>query len=221
MQKRTALIAGATGLIGTSLLHQVLADDLYEKVIVIARKPIDLKHVKLIQHQIDFDTIESFNPGFQVDDVYCALGTTIKTAGSQEVFYKVDCTYVVNLGKWCATHGAKRYMVVSAMGANAKSGIYYNRVKGEMESAVSQLAISQKFIFRPSLLMGNRAEKRAGEKIAQIVMGALGFLFVGPLLSYKGIHADVVAKAMIMVARTQPEEFKIFESGEMQRYSER
>ena len=216
MEKRNALIAGATGLVGKSLLQQLLADDLYEKILVITRKPIDIIHPKLIQQQVDFDTIEALKLSLPVDDVFCALGTTIKTAGSQDAFYKVDFRYVVNFGKWSAANGVKRFLVVSAMGANAKSGIFYNRVKGEMEAAISRLNIGQVQVFRPSLLMGNRTEKRGGEKIAQVVMGNLGFLFNGPLLKYKGIHADIVAKAMIYAASQKVEGFTIYESGVMQ-----
>jgi len=216
MEKRNALIAGATGLVGSSLLKQLLADNKYEKVVIISRKLIDSKNPKLIQKQIDFDEIELLKLDFKVDDVFCALGTTIKTSGSQDAFYKVDYTYVVNLGKWCVANNVKRLLIVSAMGASAKSGIFYNRVKGEMETAVSQLNIPQIQVFRPSLLMGNRKEKRGGEKIAQAVMGTLGFIFAGPLLKYKGIHADVVAKAMITAAREDRKGFTVFESGEMQ-----
>jgi uncharacterized protein YbjT (DUF2867 family) len=216
MQKRNALISGATGLVGTSLLKQLLADDHYEKVVIIVRKPIDIQHPKLIQKQMDFNLIESLKLDLQVDDMFCALGTTIKTAGSQDAFYKVDSTFVVNLGKWCVANGVQRFLIVSAMGANAKSGIFYNRVKGEMETAVSQLNIPQIGVFRPSLLMGDRKEKRGGEKIAQVIMGGLGFLFVGPLLNYKGIHSDVVAKAMIKSAKEEMKGFTVFESGEMQ-----
>jgi uncharacterized protein YbjT (DUF2867 family) len=217
MEKRNALIAGATGLVGSSLLKKLLADDQYSTVVIITRKSMDVKHPKLIQKQIDFDKIESMKLDFQVDDVFCALGTTIKTAGSQDAFYKVDFTYVVNLGKWCASNGVQRFMLVSAMGSNLKSGIFYNRVKGEMETAVSELNIPQIQIFRPSLLMGDRKEKRGGEKVAQVVMGSLGFLFIGPLLKYKAIHADVVAKAMIKSAQADAKGFAVFESDEMQR----
>ena len=216
MEKRNALIAGATGLVGNALLQQLLNDDQYDKIILLTRKPLEIANSKLVILQNDFDKIESLNPGFTIDDVFCALGTTINTAGSQDAFYKVDFTYVVNLGKWCEANGVKRFMIVSAMGANAKSGIFYNRVKGEMEEAVNQLNILQKMIFRPSLLMGNRKEKRTGEKIAQAVMGGLGFLFVGPLLKFKGIHADVVAKAMIKAAKLDKQGFTVYESGEMQ-----
>jgi uncharacterized protein YbjT (DUF2867 family) len=216
MEKRNALIAGATGLVGNSLLRQLLDNDQYDKIFVITRKSIDIVHPKLIQQLIDFNAIESLKPGLPVDDVFCALGTTIKVAGSQDAFYKVDYTYVVNLGKWCSANGVKRFLVVSAMGADAKSGIFYNRVKGEMEAAVSQLDIPQKRIFRPSLLMGNRTEKRGGEKLAQVVMGTLGFLFVGPLQKYKGIHADVVAKSMIMASKQDIAGFTVYESRMMQ-----
>ena len=203
MEKRNALIAGATGLVGSSLLKQLLTDELYSNITIIVRKPLDLKHPKLTQ--------------LQVDDLFCALGTTIKTAGSQEAFYKVDFTYVVNLGKWSQAHEVKRLLIVSAMGASAQSGIFYNRVKGAMEAAVKQLPISQVQVFRPSLLMGNRNEKRGGEKFAQVIMGALGFLFVGPLLKYKAIHADVVAKAMIKAAKSVVGGFTVYDSGQMQR----
>jgi uncharacterized protein YbjT (DUF2867 family) len=216
MENRNALIAGATGLVGKSLLQQLLLDDAYEKVIIITRKHIEIAHPKLIQFQIDFDKLESLRLDYKIDDVFCSLGTTIKTAGSQEAFYKVDFTFVVNLGKWCEANEVKKFLIVSAMGANAKSGIFYNRVKGEMEAAVRKLNISQIQIFRPSLLMGNRTEKRGGERIAQVVMGTLGFLFVGFLKKYKGIQADTVAGVMIKAAKTEVKGFRINESNEMQ-----
>jgi uncharacterized protein YbjT (DUF2867 family) len=218
MEKRIALIAGATGLVGNSLLRQLLADDLYSKILVVTRRRIDISHPKLVQQLIDFDGIELFKPGFHVDDVFCALGTTIKTAGSKDAFYKVDYTYVLQLGIWAAASGVSKILIVSAMGANAKSGIFYNRVKGEMEVALSQLKMPQIQIFRPSLLMGNRTEKRNGEKFAQVVMSALGFLFTGRLLKYKGIHADMVARAMIAAAKKDSKGFVVHESAEMQNY---
>jgi len=216
MQKRNALIAGASGLVGKSLVEQLLADNQYENIVIVTRKPIGIKNPKLTEQIIDFESIELLKLNMAIDDVFCALGTTIKTAGSQQAFYKVDFTYVVNLGKWCAANNAQRFLIVSAMGAATKSGIFYNRVKGEMEGAVSKLSISQIQVFRPSLLMGNRSEKRSGEKLAQFLMGSLGFLFVGKLLNYKGIHADVVAKSMIVKAKQEVLGYTIYESGEMQ-----
>lgn len=217
MEKRNALIAGASGLVGSSLLNQLLANDLYENIVVIVRKPLEINHPKLIQLQVDFNALETLKVGMQVHDVFCALGTTIKTAGSQEAFYKVDYTYVVNLAKWCEANAVQQILIVSAMGASAGSGIFYNRVKGEMEAAVSKLHIPRILVFRPSLLMGNRTEKRGGEKFAQVIMGALGFLFVGPLLKYKAIHADVVAGAMIKSANLLVNGFTVYDSAQMQR----
>ncbi len=216
MQKRNALIAGATGLVGKCLLQQLLADDQYDRIFMVSRKPSSVSNPKLIQQQIDFDSIEKMNPDFPIDDVFCALGTTIKAAGSQDAFYKVDYNYVVNLAAWGAANGVKRFLVVSAMGANAKSGIFYNRVKGEMELAVTKLNILHIRIFRPSLLMGKRKERRGGERLAQGFMLALGFLFAGPLLKYKGIEAHKVARAMVKAAREDRTGFRIYESEEMQ-----
>ena len=217
MEKRNALIAGASGLVGSSLLNQLLTNDLYENIVVIVRKPLEINHPKLTQLQVDFNALETLKVGMQVHDVFCALGTTIKTAGSQEAFYRVDYTYVVNLAKWCEHSAVQQILIVSAMGASARSGIFYNRVKGEMEAAVSKLHIPRILVFRPSLLMGNRTEKRGGEKFAQVIMGALGFLFVGPLLKYKAIHADVVAGAMIKSANLLVNGFTVYDSAQMQR----
>ncbi|MFZ4548401.1 MAG: NAD(P)H-binding protein, partial [Bacteroidales bacterium] len=216
MQKQNALIAGASGLVGKCLLDQLLVDNQYEHIVIVSRKPIGITNPKIIEKIIDFDAVESLSLNLSIDDVFCALGTTIKAAGSQQAFYKVDYTYVVNLAKWCVANNVQRYLIVSAMGAAAKSGIFYNRVKGEMEETVSKLSIPQVQVFRPSLLMGNRTEKRSGEKIAQYVMDLLGFLFVGKLLNYKGIHAEVVAKSMIAEANREVPGFTIYESGEMQ-----
>lgn len=217
MEKRNAIIAGATGLVGSCLLTELLADGDYNKILVVTRKSLGFSHPKLIEQLIDFESIENLKPDFQVNDVFCALGTTIKTAGSKEAFFKVDYEYVVQLGKMCVINGINQFLIVSAMGANSKSGIFYNRVKGDMEKDVSQLNIPAIKIFRPSLLMGKRKEKRSGEKFAQMIMGVLGFLFVGSLLKYKGIHAQVVAEAMIRTAKTDNKGIKIYESGEMQK----
>jgi uncharacterized protein YbjT (DUF2867 family) len=216
MEKRNALVAGATGLVGSILVQHLLNNDRYERILVLTRRPLGFTHPKMVQQITDFGSAGFSFSGFPIDDAYCALGTTIAKAGSEDAFYQVDFTFPVNLGKACAAHGVKRLLIVSAMGANPRSRIFYNRVKGEMETAVSQLAVSQIQIFRPSLLMGQRAEKRSGEKMAQQMMNLLGFLFAGPLLKYKGIEAEVVARAMIRSAEKDAPGFRIFESGEMQ-----
>lgn len=130
-------------------------------------------------------------------DVYCCLGTTIKQAGSQAAFRRVDFDFPVALARAAARDGAKRLLVVSALGANARSGVFYNRVKGEMEEAVRAAGVTKTIFFRPSLLVGPRVETRIGERIGQVV-GAL----LGPLLGrYRPIHADLVAAAMLKAAQ--------------------
>lgn len=217
MEKRNAMVAGASGLVGMQLVRQLLDDENYQKVVVVVRRPLDLSHQKLQQLVIDFDKLESLDVECTIDDVFCALGTTIKTAGSQQAFRKVDLEYVVKLLNWCEKNSVKRFMVVSAMGAKAGSAIFYNRVKGEMETAVSRSSVDERHIFRPSLLMGQRNEKRAGEKLAQVIMQFLGFLFVGKLLKYKGIEGSRVAASMINAARQPAPGCTIHDSDEMQR----
>jgi uncharacterized protein YbjT (DUF2867 family) len=213
---RKALIAGASGLVGSELLKLLLDSEKYDKVLIIGRKPIPIIHPKATFVKVDFNTIDSFTPPFMVNDVYCALGTTIKQAGSQEAFRKVDMDYVVGLGKYCEKQKAERFLVISAMGADANSRIFYNKVKGEMETAIQQLNIPAVFIFRPSLLMGKREEFRFGERFAQVMMGALGFLFMGSFKKYKPIKALTVAKSMVRAAFEQTGNRYTYNSGELQ-----
>lgn len=201
MEQRTAIVAGATGLVGGHLVDQLLKDDLYEKVILFTRKPFDIQHIKIQQFIVDFERLVPSKLPQRADDVFCALGTTIKKAGSQSAFYKVDHDFVVNMAGYAASIGAVRFLVVSAMGANAQSRIFYNRVKGEMEFAISRSLITEKHIFRPSLILGKRNEFRFGEYVAQKVAGSLAFLFVGPLKRYRPVKAEAIARAMISTAR--------------------
>jgi len=212
---KNALIAGASGLVGSELLQLLLKGNEYDKVIAIVRKPLGFKHPKLIQEEVDFNKLTEFAPSFAVTDVFCTLGTTIRKAGSQEAFRKVDYDYVVGIGKFSERTGVQRFLVVSSMGADAASRIFYNRVKGEMEKAVQQLNIPSIFIFRPSLLIGKRSEFRPGERIAQVLMGGLGFLFIGGLKKYRPIPASTVANAMLTVALTRKEDRLVLDSAEI------
>ena len=197
---RTALIAGASGLVGGYCLQLLLQDEQYKKVVSIGRRNIDVQHPKLEQRIVDFQDLQSYSQFLQADDVYCCLGTTIKKAGSRDQFFEVDYKYVLRLAHVSAANGARRFMVVSAMGADSKSMFYYNRVKGEMEEALRQVPFRSIHIFRPSLLLGPRQENRPGEKAATILMKGLDFLMVGPLKQYKAIHAQTVAEAMVRAA---------------------
>lgn len=211
---KNAMIVGATGLVGNELLQLLVNDPQYDKILLLLRRPLDFQHPSVEQRMIDFDELEAFQSDFRIDDVFCTLGTTIKTAGSQDAFRKVDFDYVVELGRWCKRNKVAQMLVVSAMGADPNSGIFYNRVKGEMEQALRNLDLPVT-IFRPSLLMGNRKEHRSGEKMAQSVMGGLGFLFVGGLKKYKAIPASTVAKAMIRVAHEGTTGFKVLDSAQL------
>ncbi len=214
---RIAVIAGSTGLVGHELLQLLQNDSTYDKVYCLVRKSSNLKHPRVAELVIDFDRIpESLSEIKSVDDIYCCLGTTIKTVGgSKEAFYKVDHDYPLALAKWGESIGAKMLLVVSAMGANSDSSIFYNKTKGEMENDISKLNIPSITFFRPSLLIGNRKENRPGEKIGIAIFKALSFLFVGPLKNYKGIHVTKVAEAIIVASKKQNVGVEAILSGQM------
>ncbi|SNC68182.1 Uncharacterized conserved protein YbjT, contains NAD(P)-binding and DUF2867 domains [Hymenobacter gelipurpurascens] len=199
MQK-TALIAGASGLVGSQLLPLLLASERYIRVIAVGRRPLPMVHPKLEQRILDFDHLEDHRLELIADDVYCCLGTTLRQAGSKEAFYKVDYLYVVKLAALTASNFAAQFMLVSAMGADAASRFYYNKVKGEMEDAVRQTPFRAIHIFRPSLLLGQRAEKRTGEQIGAVLLRLLRPVLLGPLRPYRAIEAGVVARAMLSAA---------------------
>jgi uncharacterized protein YbjT (DUF2867 family) len=198
---RTALLLGATGLVGGELLTLLLADPEYRQVTVLVRRNLPQTHPKLVQRVVDFKDLPKAADAYKVDDVFCCLGTTIKKAGSQEAFRVVDYTYPLESAKLAARQGAGQYLIITALGADAKSSVFYNRVKGEVEEAIGKLPLKSLHIFRPSLLLGNRQESRTGEKIAIAVMKPLGFLLAGPLKKYRGIQARTVALAMLRTAK--------------------
>lgn len=213
---KTAVIAGHSGLIGRQLLDLLLADEYYTKVIAVGRKSLDIENQKLVQEVVDFNEI-SFDAE-HVDDVFCCLGTTIKKAGTKEKFRLVDFQFPVNLANACHHKGATSFSLVSSMGANDNSSVFYNKVKGEVEKAITNIGFPTVEIYRPSLLLGNRNESRAGEDFGKIIMKGLGFLFVGPLKNYKAIDSLKVAKAMISSAKAQESGIHIHLSGELQEF---
>jgi uncharacterized protein YbjT (DUF2867 family) len=147
--RKTALLAGATGLIGSHLLPLLLASERYSKVIVLGRRPLTQVHPKLVQVVTNLNQLEARRLQLIADDVYCCLGTTMQQAGSKEAFYQVDFQYVVQLAALASSNFAAQFMVVSSLGADAESRVYYNRVKGEMEAAVRQASFRAIHIFRP------------------------------------------------------------------------
>lgn len=200
---KTALVAGASGLIGSQLLPLLLASDRYDRVIAVGRRPVPLVHPKLEQRLLDFDRLEDHRLQLIADDVFCCLGTTLRQAGSREAFYKVDYLYVVKLAALTAANFASQLLVVSSMGADAGSRVYYSRVKGEMEAAVGQTPFRAIHFFRPSLLLGERPEKRFGEQLGALVLRALRPALRGPLRKYRAIEAATVARAMLHAAEAE------------------
>ena len=169
-------------------------------VTAIVRRPTDRVHAKLRELVVDFDRLEDQLAGQTASHVFCCLGTTIAVAGSQAAFRRVDHDYPLALGRAARKSGARRFLVVTAMGANSKSRVFYNRVKGDLEQDLRALGIPELHIFRPSLLLGDRIEKRRGERLATALAVPIGALLVGPLRRYRPIAATKVAEAMMIVA---------------------
>lgn len=191
---RTANIIGASGLVGQQLLAQLLNHPRYIKVRSFVRRPSGVIHPKLEEIIIDFNQPDSWNILVQGDVLFSTLGTTLKTAGSKENQYRVDYTYQYEFAKAAAQNGVVTYVLVSSMGANAKSSVFYSRMKGELEEAVSKLGFKRIIIFRPSILEGQRTENRIGEKIALAISRVLTRFM---LKKYRPTPVDVLAKRMI------------------------
>jgi len=212
---RTALVAGASGLVGGHLLRLLLEDRDYERVTSLGRRELPLTHKKLAQRVVDFDRLAEVADVPRVHDVFCCLGTTIRKAGSQEAFRKVDYGYPLELARVAVRHRASQFLLVTALGANPGSRIFYNRVKGEVEEAVRRLQFDGIHIFRPSLLVGKRAESRPAERLTVALVPLVSWAFVGPLRAYRPIRADRVARAMVRVAKEARRGVQVYESGDL------
>lgn len=212
MQPRSALLLGATGLVGGHVLDLLLDDPAYGGVRVLGRRPVPREHPELRQETVDFDRLRDCAELVRAQDVFCCLGTTIRAAGSREAFRRVDLDYPRAVAEAAARNGAERFLLVSAMGADAGSSIFYNRVKGEAEDAVRTLPFQEVVILRPSLLLGERAEHRPGEALAQRVMPRLSPLMRGPLRRYRPVHAAAVARAMVRLAKAGGRGVRVVES---------
>lgn len=211
---RTAIIAGATGLIGHELVQMLIKSDKYRIIYVISRRKGIVVHEKIRETVIDFDSINNLRFDEPIDDVFCTLGTTMKQAGSRDKFKKVDFEYVVSLATLSKLAGASNFLVVSSMGANPNSPVFYNRIKGLTEEALKQLGFKNLVILRPSLLLGERPEKRFAERLSGFFMKSLSFLIPD---NYKAIQAQKVAKSMLKLAIESSTGISIVQSAEMLR----
>jgi len=212
---KIAIIIGATGLTGKALLYQLLDDKQFSTVILFLRKELNISHPKLIQHCIDYNKLETCKDLIKGDVVFCCLGTTIKVAGSQEAFKKVDYTYATEFAKIAKQNNVSTFCLQSSLGADSKSNNFYLKVKGETEDFIRDLNFGSFASFRPSMLLGNRTEFRLGETIGKTVMQGLSFMFIGKLKRYKAIHVNQVASAMIKHATENKAGNIIIENEEM------
>ncbi|MFH7594531.1 NAD(P)H-binding protein [Streptomyces racemochromogenes] len=197
---RSALLVGATGLVGGQLLARLLRDPRYDRVTVLARRPLGLVHPRLDARVVDFaklaaDDVPDGRPGGT--DVYAALGTTIRQAGSQEAFREVDQHHTVRVAALARDAGAERIAVVSSVGAGSGSRAFYLRVKGDMEAEVTALGYPQTEFFRPSFILGRRPSHRPGEGLGSTAATVLGPLLAGPARPYRPVPAGRLAAAMI------------------------
>ena len=209
---RSVLLLGATGLVGTECLRLLIADESVARVVVLSRSALsgEIGSAKLESHLIDFEHLTAIDRLFAVDQIICALGTTIKEAGSRARFRAVDFLYPITAAHLGREKGVPHFLLVSAAGANAGSGIFYNRTKGELEDALLALSYPSITIARPSLLLGKRARPRLGERIA----GAL--MFAAPA-RYRPVAASSVARALVNAARDGAPGVSIIESPEIDR----
>lgn len=197
MSNRTAIVFGASGMVGSYLLEELIQNMRYTAIKVFTRKKLAIEHIKIIEHVVDVEKPESYKDLIRGDDLFICLGTTRKKAGSLSRYEEIDRDLPLNILRVSKTRGVKRVALVSALGANDKSRNYYNRIKGEMEKGVSEFNFETAIIARPSLLLGERNERRFFEKIATKLAPAFSIILSGKLKVYRAIHGRDVAIAMI------------------------
>jgi len=194
---KVANIIGSTGLVGHQLLTQILDHPEFEKVRIFVRRASGISHPKLEEQLIDFDLPESWKHLVKGDVLFSTLGTTIKTAKTKENQYRVDFTYQYEFAKAASENGVPAYLLVSSLGANPKSSVFYSRIKGELEDAVAKLPFRKLVIIRPSILDGDRQEKRAGEKVG-LILSRFVTRFI--LKVYKPTPVNLLASKMISLS---------------------
>ncbi len=210
-----AAIAGATGFIGSQLLELMKDDAAIESAQVLSRRPLELP-VKFTVIQGDLMQPQFSAP---VDAAFCALGTTMAVAGSKEAFYHVDHDLVLAFARAAKAQGAQTFVLVSSIGADARSANYYLKVKGDTENDLKALGFRSLIILQPSLLMGERREFRFGERVGQGAMSLLGPLLLGPMAKYRGIHGRTVANAMLCLAKENLPGVHVLESDKLQAFN--
>ncbi len=207
--RKTAIVLGGTGLTGSLLLQVLLNDDRYEKVKLFSRTSIGFIHSKLEEHVIDVLKLSNYADEFSGNEVFCCIGTTKVKTPSKELYKKIDHGIPVMAAELAKTNGVQTFIVISALGSNSKSAVFYNRVKGKMEEEVIGAQIKKTYILCPSLIGGQRNEKRMGERLFKIVMKAFNPFLIGPFEKYRSIHPSTIAKAMVWLANNEYGEIRI------------
>ena len=195
-----AWIAGATGLVGRQLVVELSTRLSSGNVTALVRRPEGQKLPRVEERVVAYERLELELAGTSATHAFCCLGTTIAKAGSQQAFRRVDFDYALAFGRAARSAGVRKFSIVTALGADPKSSIFYNRVKGEIEQALAELGFPELHIFRPSLILGERAERRPAERIAMTLARPVGALLVGPLKKYRAIEGAAIARAMVNVA---------------------
>ncbi|MFA9370104.1 MAG: NAD(P)H-binding protein [Labilibaculum antarcticum] len=212
---KTAIILGASGLTGKLLLNRLLEDEAYVRVKIFTRRSLGLVHPKLKEFIGDLLSLEEFKKDFTGDEVFCCIGTTAKKTKDKVLYRKIDFGIPATAASLAKANGIKNFLVISALGANSESNIFYNKTKGEMEQAVLSQEIANTYILRPSLINGKRDEDRLGEKIGAIIMKVLGPFLLGKWKIYRAIEAETIANALHALAQAKPD-YKIIESDKIQ-----
>jgi uncharacterized protein YbjT (DUF2867 family) len=210
--KLTANVIGATGLVGKALVQQLLNDELFEKVRIFVRRDTGLKHPKLEQLIVDFGKPEIWEKQLTGDVLFSALGTTLKQAGSKEKQWEIDFTFNLNFAQKAKENGIENYVLVSSVGANSKSSIFYTKMKGELDEAVAKIGFSNLVILRPASLTGPRENRRMAEEISIPILNILTQVV---MKNYRPISDETVAKAMMNAALRKTGGKTIYEGAEV------
>ncbi|MCF8273034.1 MAG: NAD(P)H-binding protein [Flavobacteriaceae bacterium] len=217
---KTAIIIGATGLTGSLLLQRLLDDDRYQTIKLFSRNSCNINHSKIEEHLIDLFELEKHQDLFNADEVFCCIGTTKAKTPDESTYLKIDYEIPVNLARICAKNRIDTFVVISALGANKKSKLFYNRTKGRMEEDVLRQKIKNTYILQPSLITGNRSEIRFAEKVAKIFMAVLNPFLIGNLKKYQSIHAKNIVNTMIWLVNNDYKSGRI-PSNEIQKISDK
>jgi uncharacterized protein YbjT (DUF2867 family) len=221
MSDTSAVLLGSSGLVGGFCLRTLVSDARYRQITLLNRRNLKLASAsRVVEKLVNFEGLSSGDFA-GADDIFCALGTTIRKAGSQAAFRRIDLEYPLAAAKTAFEAGARQFVLVSSVGANATAKNSYLRTKGELEQELSKLGFSSVHILRPSLLLGEREEFRLGERIAMVVMPPLNFAMVGSMRRYRAISAATVGQAMVAAARSGRTGTIVYEHDEIQALASR